>query len=613
MTKRVLLSRPADRAEREADRIAEAALRGPGRAHATPVSAAGTHERRPLAAPHIAERLRGMEGRGAPLAGALRAFFEPRLGHDFGRVRIHTDAAADETARQLGALAFAVGDDVAFASGQYRPEASAGRRLIAHELVHVVQQAGSPRRIAQASYGTPGPEPRGAREEEGEETAWNPPEGEAVLVQRETPEAGAPDVGPALAAPTLSFAPGATPTRGDTLTASVAFAPAAGETLTVTGWSYPTAAHGTVNRPASDPDFQTRWSGVMALSGEVVLTYTVTPAGGRAQPPQTIRGSVTVNDRTGTPWTSSVTLQPEGVLPGQPSPPRQFRQLGRHNAAAAPLPRPTTTAIPTGPNEGRTYVSSLAAGTYTSLPRIHPDLTNPASAFATFHLNPSRLYLVVAGARRLIPLTEYSGLTVAGGSLSFTVPDWETFYKRHNFYRVTATAGGREIVVPATAWRLASNAEDADVEISDLAAVRRALGIPATQGFSHGWTPRGTWEGFELMQAPAILAGTRSHEYGHVTHSHRANFTAMMRALDPQRKVESEVAAPSHPVDFNGRISEWWAEILRPDHELVDEAASRAAGQFVAAGGTMAGVNTDPASGAFLGSVWSIPDDRQMT
>jgi hypothetical protein len=61
-------------------------------------------------------------------------------------------------------------------------------------------------------------------------------------------------------------------------------------------------------------------------------------------------------------------------------------------------------------------------------------------------------------------------------------------------------------------------------------------------------------------------------------------------------------------------VSDWWAEIIRPNHELVNEPASRAAESFVAvAGVTMAGVNTDPATGAFLGSVWDITHDAQMT
>ena len=113
------------------------------------------------------------------------------------------------------------------------------------------------------------------------------------------------------------------------------------------------------------------------------------------------------------------------------------------------------------------------------------------------------------------------------------------------------------------------------------------------------------------MPSASILAGTRSHEYQHGTHSHRANFEAMLRALDPQRRVENLVATPSHPVNYQQRMSAWWTEILRPDHELVDEAASREQGQFVAlSGATMAGVNTDPATGASLGTVWNITADR---
>jgi hypothetical protein len=115
------------------------------------------------------------------------------------------------------------------------------------------------------------------------------------------------------------------------------------------------------------------------------------------------------------------------------------------------------------------------------------------------------------------------------------------------------------------------------------------------------------------MQAPAILTGTRSHEYVHATHSHRANFLKMMRALDPQEKIERKVGSPASPADHTAQIGTWWAEILRPDHELVDEAASRTQEQFVAATGTMAGVNTDPGTGTFLGSVWNINGDTQMT
>jgi hypothetical protein len=83
---------------------------------------------------------------GAPLDESTRAFFEPRFGRDLNHVRVHADAYAQESARAVNALAYTVGPNIAFASGQYAPYVSEGRRLIAHELTHVVQQElGGPR------------------------------------------------------------------------------------------------------------------------------------------------------------------------------------------------------------------------------------------------------------------------------------------------------------------------------------------------------------------------------------------------------------------------------------------------------------------------------------
>ncbi len=79
---------------------------------------------------------------GEPLDAGARAFMEPRFGHDLSRVRVHTDAKAAESARAVNAVAFTVGDDLVFASGEYNPQSSAGRRLLAHELAHVIQQRG---------------------------------------------------------------------------------------------------------------------------------------------------------------------------------------------------------------------------------------------------------------------------------------------------------------------------------------------------------------------------------------------------------------------------------------------------------------------------------------
>ncbi len=78
---------------------------------------------------------------GQPLDPATRAFMERRFGHDFSRVRVHTDAKSAESARAVNALAYTVGQNVVFGTGRYAPGHGDGRQLIAHELAHVVQQS----------------------------------------------------------------------------------------------------------------------------------------------------------------------------------------------------------------------------------------------------------------------------------------------------------------------------------------------------------------------------------------------------------------------------------------------------------------------------------------
>lgn len=80
---------------------------------------------------------------GASLDPATRAFMEPRFGHDFSQVRVHTDAKAAESARAVNALAYTVGNHIAFNENLHRPYSIEGRQLIAHELAHVVQQSQS--------------------------------------------------------------------------------------------------------------------------------------------------------------------------------------------------------------------------------------------------------------------------------------------------------------------------------------------------------------------------------------------------------------------------------------------------------------------------------------
>lgn len=86
--------------------------------------------------------VRGLRGGGKPLPASERAFFEPRFGRSFENVRIHDGQTADRASRQISARAFTLGGDIAFSRGQYRPGTSEGRRLLAHELTHTIQQGG---------------------------------------------------------------------------------------------------------------------------------------------------------------------------------------------------------------------------------------------------------------------------------------------------------------------------------------------------------------------------------------------------------------------------------------------------------------------------------------
>jgi hypothetical protein len=78
---------------------------------------------------------------GQPLDPATRAFMEPRFGHDFGGVRVHIDTKAAESAQAINALAYTVGHDIVLGTGRYAPGMTSGKRLLAHELTHVVQQS----------------------------------------------------------------------------------------------------------------------------------------------------------------------------------------------------------------------------------------------------------------------------------------------------------------------------------------------------------------------------------------------------------------------------------------------------------------------------------------
>lgn len=90
------------------------------------------------AAPSLVDEVLRAPGR--PLDAQAKAFFEPRFGHDFSRVRIHADAKAAESARALHAKAYTVGREIVFGAGECARATDQGRRLLAHELTHVIQQ-----------------------------------------------------------------------------------------------------------------------------------------------------------------------------------------------------------------------------------------------------------------------------------------------------------------------------------------------------------------------------------------------------------------------------------------------------------------------------------------
>jgi hypothetical protein len=101
----------------------------------------GSNDVGQIAVPPIVHEV--LSSPGQPLDPAARDFIEPRFGQDFSRIQVHTDAKAAESAQAIDAAAYTVGQDVVFGAGQYAPGTAEGRRLLAHELTHVVQQAGA--------------------------------------------------------------------------------------------------------------------------------------------------------------------------------------------------------------------------------------------------------------------------------------------------------------------------------------------------------------------------------------------------------------------------------------------------------------------------------------
>lgn len=142
---KLTVNTPGDVYEQEADRMADQVMAAPAY---TGVSGAppriqrlsGQADGQLDAAPASVDRV--LAAPGIPLEPGLRRDMEARFGHDFSRVRVHADAPAGRSARDVAALAYTVGHHVVFAPGRFAPTTPAGRHLVAHELTHVLQQTG---------------------------------------------------------------------------------------------------------------------------------------------------------------------------------------------------------------------------------------------------------------------------------------------------------------------------------------------------------------------------------------------------------------------------------------------------------------------------------------
>ncbi len=152
------IGQPGDKYEQEADRVAEQVMRMPEpsvqRKRCSSPGCKEEDEDKILQAKSVGSAgnvgsqvdypliKNVLSSPGQPLDAPTRSFMEPRFGHDFSRVRVHTDGKAAESARAVNARAYTVGQDVVFGEGEYSSDAIAERKLFAHELTHVVQQNG---------------------------------------------------------------------------------------------------------------------------------------------------------------------------------------------------------------------------------------------------------------------------------------------------------------------------------------------------------------------------------------------------------------------------------------------------------------------------------------
>ena len=170
---KLTIGSPDDHYERQAEQVADQVMRMPVSFQTTGRETSGAIQRKCAACEHeeeqiqrkpfnispfiqksgndgggvaneaVSSRIESNRGGGSPMAESTRSFMETRFGNDFSGVKIHTDSSAIQLSQNLNAQAFTVGNDVFFNQGKYNPESDDGKHLLAHELVHTMQQGGS--------------------------------------------------------------------------------------------------------------------------------------------------------------------------------------------------------------------------------------------------------------------------------------------------------------------------------------------------------------------------------------------------------------------------------------------------------------------------------------
>ena len=147
MQEKLAINQSGDEYEQEADRIS---------GHVTASSAHNSISSESLGIQRLSEESAGrldaappsvgraLASPGSPLEPALRQDMEQRFGYDFSKVRVHSGPTADQSTQDLHAHAYTVGHHIVFSAGRFAPEMQEGRRLLAHELTHVVHQSAGP-------------------------------------------------------------------------------------------------------------------------------------------------------------------------------------------------------------------------------------------------------------------------------------------------------------------------------------------------------------------------------------------------------------------------------------------------------------------------------------